>query len=126
MTLIEKLEAAEGPSQELDREIWLRAVASKDQIKMVAIGRKHFGDAEANDRIDIMSDSRSYTASIDTALTLVPEEMRDEISITTLHCVARVAINLNHAPDDGPYYGSSEYNSIPIALCIAALRARGQ
>ena len=66
----------------------------------------------------------SYTTSIDAALTLVPEHMRDEIEITTLYQVARVGINLNHGPDDGPYYASNESNSIPLALCAAALKAR--
>lgn len=65
----------------------------------------------------------AYTASIDAALTLVSEEMRDEIEITTLYQVARVGINLNHGPDDGPFYGSNDSNSIPLALCAASLRA---
>lgn len=68
---------------------------------------------------------KPYTVSIDAALSLVPDDMRDEIEIVTLHQVARVVINLNHGPDDGPYYGSSEVNSIPLAICAAALKARG-
>ena len=64
-----------------------------------------------------------FTTSIDAAMTSIPPEMRDEIEITTLYQVARVGINLNHAPDDGPYYGNHDGNSIPIALCIAALNA---
>lgn len=58
------------------------------------------------------------------AMMLVPEEMRDEIEITTLYCIARVSINLNHGPDGSPFYGSNVSNSIPLALAAAALRAR--
>ena len=65
-----------------------------------------------------------YTASIDAALKLIPEQMRDEIDITTLYCVARVGINLNHGPSEGPFYGSNKANSIPLALCAAALKAQ--
>ena len=68
--------------------------------------------------------SPHYTKSLDAALSLVPEDMRDEIEITTLYQVARVGINLNHGPDGGPFYGSNESNSIPLAICAAALRAR--
>lgn len=64
-----------------------------------------------------------FTASIDAAMSLVPEGMRDEIEITTLYLVARVTINMNHGPDGSPFYGSNDSNSIPLALCAASLRA---
>jgi hypothetical protein len=64
------------------------------------------------------------TQSIDAALALVPEDMRDEIEITTLYQVARVTINMNHGDDGCPFYGSNKCNSIPLAICSAALKAR--
>ena len=60
------------------------------------------------------------------AMMLVPEDMRDEIEITTLYCVARVTINMNHGDDGCPFYGSNDCNSISLAICAAALRATQQ
>lgn len=115
--LIERLEAASGPSRGLDAEIapitGLRIVDEGHPIGRVCYDTNNHGVPLP-----------AYTASIDAALTLVPKDMRDELEITTLHQVARVALNLNHGPDDGPYYGSHACNSIPLALCIAALRAQ--
>lgn len=65
-------------------------------------------------------------AYLDAAMMLVPEAMRDEIEIKTLYRIARVALNLNHGPDGGPFYGSNECNSIPLALLAAILRARSE
>lgn len=101
MALADRIEQAEGPSRSLDTEILL------------------FVNPQAHP----LSIPPHYTTSIDAALSLVPEEMRDEIEISTLYRVARVGINLNHTEDDGLYYGKNEANSIPLAICAAALRA---
>lgn len=87
MTLIERLEAASGPDMELDEAIWL---ATKCHIEP----------------------QRSYTASIDAALTLVPKGRHATIS--TKHPVAAAVIN------GDPWC----YATPALALCIAALRAR--
>ncbi len=115
MTLADRIEQAEGPSRELDAEIALLVGAPCGR-------RSGWSNADNGDYYVIDECAPAYTASIDAALTLVPEGMRDEIEITTLYQVARVAINLNHGPDDGPYYGSNARNSIPLAICAAALR----
>jgi hypothetical protein len=65
----------------------------------------------------------SPATSIDDAISIVPEDMRDEIEITTLYRVARVTINMNHGPDGSPFYGENVCNSIPLAICDAAMRA---
>lgn len=65
-----------------------------------------------------------FGAFFDAAMLLIPEEMRDEIEITTLYQVARVTINMNHGDDGCPFYGSNLCNSIPLAITCAALRAR--
>ncbi len=65
-----------------------------------------------------------HGAYLDAAMLLIPDDMRDEIEITTIYRVARVGINLNHGPDDGPYYGENVCNSIPLAITAAALKAR--
>lgn len=66
---------------------------------------------------------KNYTASIDAAMTLIPKDMADEIEIVTIYQIARVSINLNHGPDSGPFYGANVCNSIPLAICAAALLA---
>lgn len=112
--LVDEIEGAEGPSRELFLKAW----------------RATWGDANCS--ITQCPEFREFGAFInvgawtDAALLMLPEEMRDEIEISTLYRVAHVGINLNHSPDDGPYYGSNKCNSIPLALCAAALRARGE
>jgi hypothetical protein len=117
-TLPDRIESAACGSRELDAEIFnalATAVHHEGGWTHLEIGGRMFhADREAP----------AYTTSIDAAMTLVPEEMRDEIEIVTLYRVARVTINMNHTPDSGPFYGSNEANSIPLALCAAALRAR--
>jgi len=71
--LAERVEAATGPDRELDIAIWLGSIANEQQRKLVEQGRELHGDGEADFRADRMMDGRRYTASIDAALTLVPE-----------------------------------------------------
>lgn len=100
--LITRLESADGPSRELDAEIAV--------VCGIDIGRSK-GDP---------NDHRlpAYTASIDAALTLVPEGRHTEIEIWT----------------DGR--GRAEFNGVgttcgawgrtpALALAAAALKARG-
>ncbi len=117
-TLASRVEALGGADREVDRDItiaifpWVVLRENGDLVRADGL-------PWAGVRIRVLD----YTASIDAAMTLVPEDMRDEIEITTLYCVARVTINMNHGPDGSPFYGSNESNSIPLAICAAALRA---
>lgn len=97
--LIARLEAAEGADRELDVEIW-RAVGSSTELRF----------------------RPEYTASIDAALTLVPEE-----------CLWRIG----HEGDDSPGHflavamplGPQVHATAitpALALCMAALKARAQ
>lgn len=110
LALADRCEAATGADRELDLAVYRTHFDGPDRFGTTARGK-------------VQGIVPRYTASIDAALTLVPYGMRDEIEITTLYQVARVGINLNHGPDDGPHYGSNECNSIPLAICAAALRA---
>lgn len=74
-----------------------------------------------DDRFNAMIAAEAF---VDAALMMVPEGMRDEIEITTLYCVARATINMNHGPDSGPFYGTNHCNVISLALAAAILRAR--
>ena len=125
-TLIQRLEAATGPSRELDAEIE-RAVQRCDpgawydakEDCLLWDEERDFGSTVAYERCgQYLPD---YTASIDAALTLVPDGM--EYEITTLYGIARVAVGLNAEP--GPFYAEDPSGNVAIALCIAAIKARG-
>lgn len=109
--LIARLEAAEGPDRELDAEIenLLAGGSDRDLEYIVSNGVE---DTTAPPR---------YTASIDAALTLVPEGWTWGI----MHCAG--------APPEVCFYRAvcGVYSSIvavaatpALALCIAALKAR--
>ena len=95
--LIAALEKAEGPSRELDAEI-----------------RKHVpGDYLP-----------AFTASLDAALTLVPEGLAWRVEPATPGYTDwgkyRAGVTTWEKPYDLPSYGATP----AIALCIAALKAR--
>lgn len=120
--LIKRLEAATGPSRELDQEICL-ALGWTFQ-KMKGDRRPYFrkpGDTEFYQR----SEPPDYTSSIDAALTLVPEGWWAEIH----HRADMPGVVLwqfplpcKRIPAHKPYQQGG--NTTPIAICIAALKAR--
>ena len=114
LELAERCEAATGPDAALDREIWLKAVADKEQRFLVEVGRDAHGDKEANFRTDWMADGARYTASIDAALTLVPE------GSSWMLIRHSEGFTLAKAGSD-PCKGATP----ALALCAASLRARG-
>lgn len=137
--LIERLENADGPSRELDARIHA-AVFPKTRFMTYGgdtrtkapatyddIGNFDFDKwAEVGDTVDwdalahMFGASERYSASIDSAVALAERVLPGvELEITNLYNVARVT--LHH--ETGPFYGSSEINSIPIAICLSVLRA---
>lgn len=131
--IIEALENAEGPSRWLDAKI--DAVLRVGTIKMRQGGyewawdnfpiwahhkeaRGMCGVQHGNGGLGLIWDSMEFTASIDAAFSLLPGE---EIELTNLYGVARATVH--NGSDYGPFYGSHVCNSLPIALCIAALKA---
>lgn len=105
--LIAKLEAATGPSRELDALIWLRVVEKPSD------GRR--------DR-DMVGRSPAYTLFIDDAITLVPTGMEAYVTlIRSGQGKAWVSAEPWNAPSA---FDVLVYASPAIALCIAALRAR--
>lgn len=113
--LIERLEKATGPDRELDAEIWMTLNPSW----------RDYPRTEAGGWITPLAMSAPaspYTDSIDFALTLFPTEMP-----RGLH------LYMNTAPDMGGRDWVVSHQSPttrvaarswPLALCIAALRAR--
>ena len=96
--LIAALKAATGPNMTLSREI-----------------ASHVGWVN---RADVYRDPPDFTASLDAALTLMPKGY------------GAVCITINEAGGAGvvlahPFDAGKTYSSAAIALCIAALKARG-
>lgn len=127
--LIKRLEAAEGASEELDRDI---CVAAGHQVKFGEFHKRWLmcDTADGNGWIFVPS----YTASIDAALTLVPEGMDWEILRLETDGPKRAECFVYPKPymlcGDGNYGESKDerhYGQSPIsaiALTIACLKAR--
>ena len=119
MTLLSRLQAATGPDREIDAEIG-ELVGAAD----------HSGPAYHRPFKDW---AKHYTASLDAALTLVPVGNWWEIGKTTderspmrhFGCSADgIFVAKTHASyGDGGFIG--RHDAPAIALCIAALKARG-
>ncbi|WP_267550301.1 hypothetical protein [Rhizobium rhizogenes] len=104
--LIAALEKATGPNYELERLI--TEVSGYPNTNRTADGH-----IPPNSRFP------NFTASVDAALALIGD---DEFELTNLYGVARVTVH--NQGDFGPSYGSHDGGSLPIAICIAALRAK--
>lgn len=123
MTLIEKLQAAEKGSRELDAKIW--CVVGDFRFKDVFECSNNVLYSEPPSRQEIVSRSGSlpdYTTSIDAALTLVPENWGYRIER---------GHSMMWSPDGGPISARTVIHGHAIdgiqdavALCIAALEAR--
>jgi len=124
MDIIERLEKAEGPSRELDAEIWER-LGLVDE-KHCARWRAMDGRKDLTRERFVRAWAPEFTESLDAALTLVPEGW---------------SWKLVHEPHDGLYrvvmrqaprleivalaYVVTKATPA-LALCLAALKARQQ
>jgi hypothetical protein len=112
--LITRLEAATGPSFTLEKEI-LRAV---------------------NPNASMLSVPNNYTSSLDAALTLVPEGWQSYTADFSIEGRARWSLQGTRTQwrtnDDGDkepgddWYAMGIGSTPALAICIAALRARGE
>ncbi len=124
--LIDALEAAEGPSRELDARIWkLVDPQAHESCRQSAlkICRRRYWDVALVDGI-VEENADAYSESLDAALSLVPEG----------HSLAGLWEAVN--PKDRPWWGCDVRRDDPygcisvhgsatpaLALAIAALRA---
>ena len=107
--LIAALEAATGPSRELDEAI--------DQLA--------FENQWRTERFMTPDRTPAYTSSLDDALTLVPEGWCPLIGQNVHH--RHWSCLVQRVTDSGDI--DSRHNNAPtpaIALCIAAIKARGE
>jgi len=135
--LIARLEAATKPDQDIE-------IAIQTLIGLTEVQERHCKDwCRMDGRTDLTREryiaawAPSYMSSIDAALTLVPTETRSEHGLwwfmeqsggslgtgKSFHCcrIARIW------PLGDGKHGSEEYSGFgpaPIAICIAALKAR--
>lgn len=133
--IIEALEKAIGPDRWLDAKIDAALRIGSEKMQRERNGfewawknfpvwahhkqaRGMCGVQHLNGDLGLIWESMAFTASIDATLTLAPGA---EIELTNLYDVARATIHTGS--DYGPFYGSHECNSLPIALCIASLKA---
>ena len=100
--LITRLEAATGPSFTLEQEI-LRAV---------------------NPNASMLSVPNNYTSSLDAALTLVPEGWRWHSYYWPRKDEPKIMSLVTNEPHVGIAHGKAATPA--LAICIAALRARGE
>jgi len=106
--LIAKLEAAPNGSDKLDREI-----AMVCDIKWSPEEDGNFGG------YDLLPRRCYFTSSLDAALTLVPEGLHEEIKRAKHRKGWRVNLWNDHGLGQ-----SADAPTAPLAICIAALRAR--
>jgi len=118
IALAERCEQATGPDADLDEDIF-KAVDPEGH-RGAALRRYHSGHREPINQ-------PAYTASLDAAMTLVPETDDGGFRLTfdkplARKCWAEVWMHENAEPGDGFYRATAA--TIPLALCAAALRAQ--
>lgn len=129
LDLAARCEAAEGPDRELDIAIWRSVLANEQQLALVEQGRTLHGDSEADFRADYMMDGKRFTASLDAALTLVPEGAGVRLD---RYWIANVdgpvwscSISQGGVPENPrKVFETWDHLTPALALCAAALTAR--
>ena len=132
LELAERCEAATGPDDALDGAIWLAVLADDNARKAYDEGLNMSRD-EAAFRLSYMAGGFRPTASLDAALTLVPEGFRlfslgeaRYMTRSPAFC-AQLEIWTSEDGIDGSANRSiGVANTLPLALCVAALRARNE
>lgn len=131
ISLIKRLEALTGPSREVDAEIWAELHESdlrRDGDKLLARNQKpphneyRLGTFSPKVGFYVEPNMRPpiphFTGSIDAALTLMPATLKNTVLLQT-SSPAKAGFGR-----DGKKFTYFEGVTAPIALCIAALKAR--
>lgn len=133
LKLAEECEKAAGFSGQLDARIAVALRIPPDYSPTWLRDNFPTWGARSDGRVEVVhADGRGgvhwapkrYTASIDAALTLVPDGM--EYSISTLYGLADAEVGLNCSAEDGPWRSRRLDADVPLALCAAALKARAR
>lgn len=138
--IIARLEKCTGPDRELDKAVFEAACLEelfaqyKAQSWFCSIDCNSFGFNTGGEPPVIWCGALPrYTASIEAALTLVPEgyawQLRRNVSADgdMIYCNAQVWQFSNPRDEETAIYWSNSHESAPaIALCIAIFKARQQ
>jgi len=127
--LIEKLEAATGPDRALDRRIFLLTRVGWDErsyYHFCGMLPKDSSNTSENNKFEFARrHAPHFTASIDTALTLVPQEQSSNYEVCLEQHKRRTRtywdVTIGHMYHDA-FHG--QHANPAIALVIAALKAR--
>ena len=113
--IIVALEAATGPDRKLDAKILLAAYPGLGLKK--GFGEGYYSSSGIHTAVEF------YTDSIDAALTLVPDGWRKNVILDPDAADFPASVMIAHGfSHDQVFRGAGK--SLPLALCIAALRAR--
>ncbi|HSM79191.1 MAG TPA: hypothetical protein VLT57_16245 [Bryobacteraceae bacterium] len=120
--LIERMERASGSDRELD--VCIARLTSIEGQRVTDDGRVEYWVGVENDFgpgwYPAPVEIPHYSSSIDAALSLVPEWW--EYTLTTIYGSAHAEIPLNDTRVDAQN-GEHKGGSMPIAVCISALKA---
>lgn len=115
--LIAALEKAEGPSRELDAWIYVWCGGPDDEWAARTL------IADVISKGGTITDLKPYTASLDAAMSLVPEGWTRAVDATAPELVITVCLyapsSMGRAPDV-----KADHKSEAVATIISALRAR--
>lgn len=122
----------EPPSRELDAAVWLACFEPTCARPEVTFHAEYYEPWLSRDAIEcdlgtmwvdeMKPPLRRYTESIDDALNLIEQIAGPgvEWDCTTLYGIARVSVGLNL--NAGDEKGEDRGGSVPVALCLAALK----
>ena len=121
LALAERCEQAAGPDRRLDQDITKLLVPNNARHIYRSRRGWSFFVSDSGKGIEWL-ENQPYTASLDAAVTLVPEGWRYDLTNGDLVSKEKPAARLT--PDfAGPCFDGYA-RTVPLALCIAALRAR--
>lgn len=123
--LIARLEAADGPSNELNGEIWWAVFRKEAEAAFWrgALGVPHrLGDVmpPGLGRTAVIATAPRFTASLDAALTLVPRGSLWGVCFNAIGALPRAQV----AASETAFADEAVGATAALALCIAALKAR--
>lgn len=131
-TILAQLESAEGPSRELDRDLW-EMFDPKDFQRFyynVKGSSNKAWPAKYKDewtRERLLKSAPAYTASIDAALGLVERVLGDEWNVTIATAYGSVNVIPNDPDSLGvsdPRAGHAYAPTIPLAILSALIKAK--
>jgi hypothetical protein len=121
--LADRCEQATGPDRELDRLIVLSLGADIERIPGSAADGSQDGFV---DRKGVLPKGFAYTASLDSAMTLVPEGAGFKLASVSFEKWAQV-VREDKLPDGTAIISggsSAKAATLPLAMCAAALKTR--